>query len=65
MGDKSKRTADNTSIEQQFGDWTPKVWNLPRCYCGVQATFEVNMHGSVAFYCTAHLPADALGEHKR
>jgi hypothetical protein len=65
MGDKIKRTADNQVIDHNFADWAPKVWDPPKCHCGEPATFEVNLHTRVEFYCTPHLPADALGEHKR
>jgi hypothetical protein len=61
MGDKIRRTADNKVIDHRFEDWTPKVWNPPHCHCGVQATFEVNRWPKIDFYCTKHLPADALG----
>lgn len=65
MGDKIKRTADNAAIDHRFGDWQLKEWKTPRCHCGALATVEVNKRGSVAFYCTPHLPVDALGDHKR
>ncbi len=35
------------------------------CHCGELARFEVNRFSRIDFYCDRHLPADALGEHKR
>jgi hypothetical protein len=60
MGDKIKRTADNAVIDRTFVEMPPKVWNPPRCHCGVPATFEVNLRSGVSFYCTTHLPPNAL-----
>ena len=60
MADYTKREASKAEVARFAESWAPEVWKPPRCHCGAPATFEVNLHVRVDFYCTKHLPADAI-----
>jgi NAD(P)-dependent dehydrogenase (short-subunit alcohol dehydrogenase family) len=63
VADYTKREASKAELTRFAESWAPKEWKPPRCHCGAPAVIEVNLHTSVKFYCTAHVPADALRDH--